>query len=102
MPMTHGYELNEDGTLYWVDVPVAQVGRNLIFISPIDGSAYEIPHATTEQLEGDFMRNDYLSDQLATLVGEMGGGLWNDEPDGSEIIYNYDPNYRLLTITEKA
>lgn len=96
------YYLNEEGNLAYLEVAVVNEGNGLLFVSPVDGAEYKIKGMSEYDLI-DALKNLGWSkwlDEILSMVATMGGGKWDDDPDGTQTSYEYDEETRTLIIRE--
>lgn len=95
------YMLNTKGELEWVDIRVDTLPHGLLFSSPIDGDTYIIDGMTEADLMDERVLHGQYIDEILNMVGAMGGGLWPDDPDGTQTTYEYFPQMKIFMVREK-
>lgn len=95
------YQLDDRGVLSYVEIGVMPSRDGLTFFSPIDGREVTILNMDEYDLSTLLKTFDgkFLSDFL-DMVSEMGGGMWDDDPDGTQTQYEYDEENRKLIVRE--
>ena len=98
------YELNEEGNLTYLGIPLMETETGVIGISPINNQKYTIEGMTLRELSSvidNFL--DYVDefDEVLSMVGSLGGGKWSDDPSGTTTTYEYDEDRVMLHVTEE-
>lgn len=97
------YELNEEGNLTYLGIPLMETKAGVIGISPINNQKYTIEGMTLQELSSvidNFLGYEEFAEVL-NMVGSLGGGKWSDDPSGTTTTYEYDEDRKMLHVTEE-